>query len=60
MCNKTIRRVIINQVRFAVYSGAPSFAMVAAIRAGFNLLKSGETKQACRAIDTSTLSGELS
>ncbi|KAM0326566.1 hypothetical protein ACHAQA_006435 [Verticillium albo-atrum] len=43
LCNKTIRAVIMNQMRFAVYSGAPSFPMVASIRAGIHLLSSGAT-----------------
>ncbi|KAG7144358.1 8-amino-7-oxononanoate synthase like protein [Verticillium longisporum] len=43
LCNKTIRAVIMNQMRFAVYSGAPSFPMVASIRAGIELLSTGAT-----------------
>ena len=45
LCNKTIRAVIMNQMRFAVYSGAPSFPMVASIRAGIKLLASGSTQK---------------
>ncbi|CRK28649.1 8-amino-7-oxononanoate synthase like protein [Verticillium longisporum] len=43
LCNKTIHAVIMNQMRFAVYSGAPSFPMVASIRAGIDLLSTGAT-----------------
>ncbi|KAL9949743.1 hypothetical protein ACHAO5_000402 [Verticillium nonalfalfae] len=43
LCNKTIRAVIMNQMRFAVYSGAPSFPMVASIKAGIELLSTGAT-----------------
>ncbi|KAM0269667.1 hypothetical protein ACHAQH_009666 [Verticillium albo-atrum] len=47
LCNKTIRAVIMNQMRFAVYSGAPSFPMVASIRAGVHMLSSGATITVC-------------
>ncbi|KAF4624852.1 hypothetical protein G7Y89_g13316 [Cudoniella acicularis] len=38
--------VALHQARFAIYSGASSFPMVASIRADINLLISGETKKA--------------
>ncbi|KAG9251279.1 8-amino-7-oxononanoate synthase [Emericellopsis atlantica] len=50
LCNKTIRAVIMNQMRFAVYSGAPSFPMVASIKAGIHLLRSGATQKEQQAI----------
>ncbi|KAI8669816.1 Aminotran-1-2 domain-containing protein [Fusarium sp. Ph1] len=46
LCNQTIRRALIHQSRFLTYSGAPSFPMVASIRAGYQLLMSGETEKA--------------
>lgn len=47
LCNKTVRAIIMNQMRFAVYSGAPSFPMVASIRAGIHLLSTGATERVC-------------
>ncbi|TVY41640.1 8-amino-7-oxononanoate synthase [Lachnellula subtilissima] len=46
LCNKTIRSTIIQNSRALTYSGAPSFPMVASIRAGYQLLISGETQKA--------------
>jgi 8-amino-7-oxononanoate synthase len=42
LCNKTIRDRLISNARFAIYSGAPSFPMVASMRAGYRLLENGE------------------
>jgi len=41
-----------NFARSVIYTTAPSFPMVAAIRAGYNLLKTGATKKV--RIDTAT------
>ncbi|KID74281.1 8-amino-7-oxononanoate synthase [Metarhizium brunneum] len=45
LCNKTVRSLMMNQMRFAVYSGAPSFPMVASARAGLQLFRSGGTHE---------------
>ncbi|KAL2017253.1 hypothetical protein VTK56DRAFT_2365 [Thermocarpiscus australiensis] len=45
LCNKTIRSALVNSARSLTYSGAPSVPMVASIRAGYQLLMSGETQQ---------------
>ena len=45
LCNKTVRRVLIHQGKYIISSGAPSFPMVASIRAGIGLLRNGETKK---------------
>ncbi|KAI1859875.1 hypothetical protein JX265_010324 [Neoarthrinium moseri] len=45
MGNKTVRAMIVNNARSLTYSCAPSFPMVASIRAGYRLLISGETQQ---------------
>ncbi|OOF98128.1 hypothetical protein ASPCADRAFT_128303 [Aspergillus carbonarius ITEM 5010] len=42
--NQTIREVLINHARCFIYSTAPSFPMVAAIRAGYKLLMTGQTQ----------------
>lgn len=47
LCNKTVRSLMMNQMRFAVYSGAPSFPMVASARAGLQLFRSGATHEVC-------------
>ncbi|KAF4632903.1 hypothetical protein G7Y89_g5220 [Cudoniella acicularis] len=46
LCNKTIRRVLIHRATYVSTSGAPSFPMVASMRAGIHLLMNGETKKA--------------
>ncbi|KAK2828963.1 hypothetical protein FQN49_007231 [Arthroderma sp. PD_2] len=46
LCNKTVRSTLVHQSRALTYSGAPSFPMVASIRAGYKLLMSGETQKA--------------
>ncbi|KAF2004266.1 putative aminotransferase [Amniculicola lignicola CBS 123094] len=43
--NNTVRTVTINFARSVVFSTAPSFPFVAAIRAGYNLLASGQTEK---------------
>jgi hypothetical protein len=45
MCNKTVRKVRMHQRKYITSSGAPSFPMVASIRAGTCLLRNGETKK---------------
>lgn len=37
--------MLLNHARFAVFSGAPSFPMVASIRAGYQLMTSGNTQE---------------
>jgi 8-amino-7-oxononanoate synthase len=48
LCNKTIRSAITHYSRSMAYCGAPSVPMIASIRAGYQLLKSGETQQVRR------------
>ena len=43
VCNETIRDTLVNTARCFIYSTAPSFPMVAAIKAGYNLMRSGQT-----------------
>lgn len=45
LCNKTIKDRLISNARYAIYSGAPSFPMVASMRAGYRLLENGEAEQ---------------
>lgn len=45
LCNKTIRDRLISNARFAIYSGAPSFPMVASMRAGYRLLENNEAEE---------------
>lgn len=45
LCNRTIRSVILNHARFAVYSGAPSYPMVASIRAGYQIMMNDMTEK---------------
>ncbi|RYO74618.1 hypothetical protein DL764_010771 [Monosporascus ibericus] len=44
--NASVRSTIMNFARSVIYTTAPSFPTVAAIRAGYNLLKTGETQDA--------------
>ncbi|KAK4118951.1 class II aminotransferase/8-amino-7-oxononanoate synthase [Parathielavia appendiculata] len=46
LANDTIRTVLINHARSIIYTTAPSFPMLAGIRAAYSLLKSGMTQQA--------------
>ncbi|KAI0441548.1 8-amino-7-oxononanoate synthase [Xylaria telfairii] len=46
LCNKTIRYMMLNFARSVTFSSAPSFAVVASIRAGYQLLITGQTKEA--------------
>ncbi|KAI1826996.1 8-amino-7-oxononanoate synthase [Xylaria intraflava] len=46
LCNKTVRYMLLNNARSITYSSAPSFPMVASIRAGYQLLMKGETMAA--------------
>ncbi|KAI1128525.1 8-amino-7-oxononanoate synthase [Nemania abortiva] len=46
LCNKTIRYALLNNARSITFSCAPSFPMVASIRAGYQLLMKGETQEA--------------
>ncbi|KAL8881850.1 MAG: hypothetical protein Q9198_001029 [Flavoplaca austrocitrina] len=52
LCNKTIRHAIMHQSRCLTYSGAPSTLMVASMRVGYNLLASGETREAQERVQT--------
>ncbi|KAJ5259404.1 8-amino-7-oxononanoate synthase [Penicillium angulare] len=53
LCNKTIRDRLISNARFAIYSGAPSFPMVASMRAGYQLLRNGEAEKGMDKIQSS-------
>ncbi|KAI1778811.1 8-amino-7-oxononanoate synthase [Hypoxylon cercidicola] len=46
LCNKSVRSSILNNARSLTFSCAPSFPMVASIRAGYQLLIKGETEEA--------------
>ncbi|WPH04989.1 Hypothetical protein R9X50_00788700 [Acrodontium crateriforme] len=46
LCNNTVKTMILNESRSIMFSGAPSFHMLAAIRAGYNLMKTGKTQEA--------------
>ncbi|KAI6083377.1 8-amino-7-oxononanoate synthase [Hypoxylon rubiginosum] len=46
LCNKAIRYMLLNNARSILFSSAPPFPMVAAIRAGYKLLMTGETQEA--------------
>ncbi|KAF9763193.1 hypothetical protein IL306_003221 [Fusarium sp. DS 682] len=45
LCSNTVRTMILNHARFAIYSGAPSYPMVACIRAGYQIMASGQTEK---------------
>lgn len=53
LCNKTIRDRLISNAHFAIYSGAPSFPMVASMRAGYRLLENGEAEKGMEKIQKS-------
>ncbi|CAJ2508143.1 Uu.00g093290.m01.CDS01 [Anthostomella pinea] len=44
LCKSSVRDTLMNHARAFLYSTAPSFPMLAAIRAGYKLLKSGQTQ----------------
>ncbi|MCJ1300654.1 hypothetical protein MMC08_003451 [Hypocenomyce scalaris] len=44
--NKTLKSALINLARPVIYTTAPAFSVVAAARAGYNLMKTGQTKAA--------------
>ncbi|KAJ2987429.1 hypothetical protein NUW58_g4513 [Xylaria curta] len=46
LCNKTIRYMLLNHARSVTFSCAPSFPMVASIRAGYQLLITGQSRVA--------------
>ncbi|GCB20566.1 putative 8-amino-7-oxononanoate synthase [Aspergillus awamori] len=46
LCNETVRTMLINYARSIMFSVAPSFPMLASIRATYQLLRSGETQEA--------------
>ncbi|OJJ73133.1 hypothetical protein ASPBRDRAFT_40752 [Aspergillus brasiliensis CBS 101740] len=46
LCNETVRTMLINYARSIMFSVAPSFPMLASIRATYQLLRSGETQSA--------------
>lgn len=45
LCNQTVRSALAQYSRCLTYSGAPSVPMVASIRAGYQLLASGQTQK---------------
>ncbi|KAH8131307.1 8-amino-7-oxononanoate synthase [Trichoderma asperelloides] len=45
LCNQTVRSALAQYSRCLTYSGAPSVPMVASIRAGYQLLSSGQTQK---------------
>ncbi|KAF1843631.1 class II aminotransferase/8-amino-7-oxononanoate synthase [Cucurbitaria berberidis CBS 394.84] len=44
VCSNTVRETLVNNARSFIYSTAPSFPMVAAIRGGYKLMESGQTQ----------------
>ncbi|KAI1148833.1 8-amino-7-oxononanoate synthase [Nemania diffusa] len=46
LCNKSVRYAMLNFARSVTFSSAPSFAVVASIRVGYQLLITGQTKEA--------------
>lgn len=42
--NKTVKSALVNLARPVIYTTAPAFSVVAAARAGYNLMKTGQTK----------------
>lgn len=48
LCNQTVKAMILNNSRSLMFSGAPSFHMLAAIRAGYKLLRAGKTEEVSR------------
>lgn len=45
LCNNTVRTMLLNYARGIMFSVAPSFPMLASIRAAYKLLKTGQTQQ---------------
>jgi 8-amino-7-oxononanoate synthase len=43
--NSTVRTTLMNFARSIIYTTAPSFVNIAAIRAAYNLLKTGATQE---------------
>jgi 8-amino-7-oxononanoate synthase len=43
--NSTVRTTLMNFARSIIYTTAPSFINIAAIRAAYNLLKTGATQE---------------
>ena len=41
--NKTVKTALLNLARPVIYTTAPAFSVVAAARAGYNLMKAGQT-----------------
>ena len=52
--NKTLKCALINLARPVIYTTAPPFPVVAAARAGYNLMKAGQTKIVGRSTDRRT------
>jgi 8-amino-7-oxononanoate synthase len=44
VCKASVRETLINYARGFIYSTAPSFPMVAAIRAGYKLMMTNQTQ----------------
>ena len=42
--NKTIKSALVNLARSVIYTTAPAFSVVAAARAGYNLMRAGQTR----------------
>ena len=45
LCNNTVRYMLFNHARSIIFSGAPSFAVVASIRVGYKFLMNGESQE---------------
>lgn len=48
LANKTVKMMLMNNARSLMFTGVPSFPMLASIRAAYGLLKSGQTIEASR------------
>jgi 8-amino-7-oxononanoate synthase len=47
LCNETVRTMIVNFARPVIYTTALSFLMLAAIRASYTLMQTGQIEPVC-------------